>query len=208
MPNKLGVGGREFKTKPNPKGEGVFVYDPRTRFYGVERNLIWIVINDEEVYPLNGPSKMLTPSLKWPREADPKVWKTTGIETHNATTYGIKIVFGSKSEETPEETKTRPSAADAVLAQVDESMTPEEFKEFVKSLPAYKYKLKQGPWVGCQGLADIVNLSELAANGNGIAYGEMASRGVMHGVCSMFEEGEEVNRNRVFSREVAFDRRS
>ena len=34
-PNKLGVGGREFKTKPNPNGEGVFVYDPRTRFNGI-----------------------------------------------------------------------------------------------------------------------------------------------------------------------------
>ncbi|HBP89693.1 MAG TPA: hypothetical protein DD706_18555 [Nitrospiraceae bacterium] len=61
-PNKLDVGGREFKTKPNPKGEGVFVYDPRTRFSGVERNLIWIVL-DDVAYPLNGPSKMLTPSL-------------------------------------------------------------------------------------------------------------------------------------------------
>ena len=93
LPNKLGVGGREFKTKPNPKGAGVFVFDPRTTFSGVKRNLIWLVI-DDEAYPLNGPSKKLTPSLKWPREADPKTWKKTGLDPFMAT-EAIEIVFGS-----------------------------------------------------------------------------------------------------------------
>ena len=27
LPNRLGVSGSEFRTKPNPKGQGVFVYD-------------------------------------------------------------------------------------------------------------------------------------------------------------------------------------
>jgi hypothetical protein len=40
LPNNLGVSGREFKTKPNPKGKGLFVYDPRTKFNGAKRNLI------------------------------------------------------------------------------------------------------------------------------------------------------------------------
>ena len=91
-PNKLKVGGREFKTMNNPKGEGVFVYDPRTKFNGVKRYLIWMVISDE-AYPLNGPSKMITPSLKWPREADSEVWKSTGLSPYS-TTEAIDIVFG------------------------------------------------------------------------------------------------------------------
>lgn len=94
LPNKLRVAGWEFRTKPNPKGAGVFVYDPRTRFHGVERYLIWLVVNDD-AYPLNGASKNLTPSLKWPREAAPEVWKTTGLDPYSAS-EAIKIVFGSE----------------------------------------------------------------------------------------------------------------
>ncbi len=67
-PNKLGVGGREFRVKRNPVARGCFVYDPRTRFSGVKRNLVWWVPNEEVAYPLNSPSKMVTPGLKWPRE--------------------------------------------------------------------------------------------------------------------------------------------
>lgn len=92
MPNNLRVGGREFRTKANPKGEGVFVYDPRTRFSGVNRNLIWLITNDT-AYPLNGPSTTLTPSLKWPREADEAIWRKTGLDPYMAT-EAIEIVFG------------------------------------------------------------------------------------------------------------------
>ena len=92
LPNDLGVGGREFRTKPTPKGAGVFVYDPRTRFHGGERKLIWLVVRDV-AYPLNGASKNLTQSLNWPREADPKVWKTTRLDPYMAT-EAIKIMFG------------------------------------------------------------------------------------------------------------------
>lgn len=67
-PNKLHVGGGEFRVKSNPVGKGCFVYDPRTRFYGVKRNLVWWVPKDGKAYPLTSPSKMVTPSLKWPRE--------------------------------------------------------------------------------------------------------------------------------------------
>ena len=67
-PNKLRVGGREFRVKRNPAGEGCFVYDPRTRFDGVKRNLVWWVPRDGKAYPLNSPSKMVTPGLKWSRE--------------------------------------------------------------------------------------------------------------------------------------------
>jgi len=79
-PNKLKVGGAEFKTIDNPKGDGVLVYDPRTEFYGVKRYLIWMVINDE-AYPLNGPSKMVTPSLSWPRDMDNRTYIITTVLT-------------------------------------------------------------------------------------------------------------------------------
>jgi len=94
LPNDLGVGGREFRTKPNPKGAGVFVCDPRTRFHGVERKLIWLVVHDE-AYALNGASKNLTPTLKWPREADPKVWKSTGLDPYSPQ-EALAIVFRSE----------------------------------------------------------------------------------------------------------------
>lgn len=67
-PNKLGIDGSEFQTIKNPVGEGWFVFDPRTRFHGVERYLVWWVSGDEGVFPLNSPAKMVTPSLKWARE--------------------------------------------------------------------------------------------------------------------------------------------
>lgn len=72
-PNKLRVGGGRLRVKRNPVGEGCFVYDPKTRFYGVERFLVWWVLNEGKIfaskaYPLNGPSKMVTPGLKWARE--------------------------------------------------------------------------------------------------------------------------------------------
>ena len=73
-PNKLKVGGREFRVKRNPVlPGGAFVYDPRTRFYGVERKLVWWVpggdIAELTAYPLNGPSKMVTPGLEFPVRA-------------------------------------------------------------------------------------------------------------------------------------------
>ena len=68
-PNKLRVGGLEFRVKRNPVGEGCFVYDPRTRFHGVERLLVWLVPAGGTAYALNSPAKMVTPELPWPREA-------------------------------------------------------------------------------------------------------------------------------------------
>jgi len=76
-PNKLGVGGREFRVKKHPGEEGAFVYDPRTRFSGVERFLVWWVVSTDRAYPLNGPSKGVTPSLPWPRD-DNVVAPSTG----------------------------------------------------------------------------------------------------------------------------------
>jgi hypothetical protein len=67
-PNKLGVGGANFRVKRNPLGKLCFVYDPRTRLSGVERNLVWLALDETRAYALNSPGKMVTPTLKLPRE--------------------------------------------------------------------------------------------------------------------------------------------
>jgi hypothetical protein len=38
--NKLGIEASALRSRPNPKGDGTFVYVPQTRFYGVERKVI------------------------------------------------------------------------------------------------------------------------------------------------------------------------
>jgi len=66
--NKLGVNGERFRAKSNPIGKGCFVYDPNTNYSGVTRQLVWWVPSLSTAYPLNSPSKLVTPSLKWARE--------------------------------------------------------------------------------------------------------------------------------------------
>lgn len=88
-PNKLRVGGAEFRVKRNPVGEGCFVYDPRTEFYGVERSLVWWVRDDTSAYALNGPSQMVTPGLKFPRE-------DLGVKYVSITAPVIDYVFNNK----------------------------------------------------------------------------------------------------------------
>src|SRR5688572_6066929 len=58
--NKLNVTPNDLKTKKNPKGDGVFIYVPQTKYFGVERYLIWVVL-DSKAYALNSPTKMVTP---------------------------------------------------------------------------------------------------------------------------------------------------
>lgn len=90
--NTLGVRSSDLALKVNPKGAGTFVYVAQTRFGDVERNLLWLVL-DGRAYALNGPSKLLTPNLPWPRDAEGSVWKTTGLNQYSAT-EAIAIVFG------------------------------------------------------------------------------------------------------------------
>ena len=73
-PNTLRVGGGEFRVKRNPVAPGgAFVYNPRDEFYGVTRNLVWWVPSGDVTalmaYPLNGPSKGVTPGLEFPSRA-------------------------------------------------------------------------------------------------------------------------------------------
>ena len=91
--NKLNVTSSDLRAKKNPKGDGVFVYVPQTRFSGVERYVIWLVV-DAKGYALNSPSKMVTPSLPWPRDADEATWNKTGINKFNGASEAIDILFG------------------------------------------------------------------------------------------------------------------
>jgi hypothetical protein len=90
--NKLGVTASDLRTKANKKGEGLFVYVPRTDYSGVKRYLLWLVL-DGTAYALNGPSKTATPSLPWPRETDDKTWNRTGLNKYIATD-AISLVWG------------------------------------------------------------------------------------------------------------------
>ena len=74
-PNKLGVGGERLRVKRNPTPPGgAFVYDPRERFQGTLRFLVWWVpLGDDpaalDVHPLNSSSKLVTPNLEFPARA-------------------------------------------------------------------------------------------------------------------------------------------
>lgn len=89
--NQLGVTASHLRSIDNPRGDGILVYHPETRFSGVERYLIWLVL-DGTPHPLNGPSKTLTPNQPWPRDAGDR-WDATGLGQYSATD-AIAIVFG------------------------------------------------------------------------------------------------------------------
>lgn len=95
--NKFNVTAKDLATKKNPKGEGTFVFVPQTNFSGVERYIIWMVV-ESKAYALNSPSKMVTPSLPWPREGDDAIWTTTGIDKFSGASEAIKIIFESQAE--------------------------------------------------------------------------------------------------------------
>ena len=90
--NTLNVKASDLRAIDNSKGEGVFIYVPKTRFRDVERYIIWMVI-DGKAYALNGPTKKVTPNLPWPRDAPKNTWKKTGLDMYMAT-EAIGLVFG------------------------------------------------------------------------------------------------------------------
>ncbi len=89
--NKLGIASVDLIAKSNPKGAGTFVYVQQTRFSGVERDLIWMVI-EGKAYALNSPSKMVTPDLSWPREAEDETWAQTKIDKFSGADEAIKLI--------------------------------------------------------------------------------------------------------------------
>lgn len=91
--NKLGITPSDLRSLPNPRGEGTFVYCPTTRFGGVERLVVWLVLNSQAV-PLNGATKgSVTPSLPWPREVPAEQWGKSGLDPYSPS-EALTIVFG------------------------------------------------------------------------------------------------------------------
>ena len=89
--NKLQIRAADLRSVPNPKGQGVFVYVPKTRFRGDERYILWMVI-DGKAYAMNGATKNVTPHLVWPREAPAATWRKTALDKYTVT-EAINIVF-------------------------------------------------------------------------------------------------------------------
>ena len=83
----------DLKQKPNPRGKGTFVFVPQTRFWGMERFFIWFV-NGRHASKLSGATNKLTPNLPFPRHADYEIWKDSGLKSSEATSFGLKVVFG------------------------------------------------------------------------------------------------------------------
>lgn len=82
--NELGITADMLEAIDNPHGEGEIVFIPQTRWRGVRRTVVWVVI-DGEAYAINAPSKLTTPELPWPREAERAVWERTGLDPYQAT---------------------------------------------------------------------------------------------------------------------------
>jgi len=88
----LNINPDDLQAIKNPKGEGVFVYIPKTNFYSIERFFLWMVI-DNNAYAINGATKDLTPTLNFPRDANEQVWGETNLNKYSAS-EAIEIVFG------------------------------------------------------------------------------------------------------------------
>jgi hypothetical protein len=88
---RLGLAETDLTTKANPKGRGIFVYVPQDRI-GRGGHRIWMVTGNQ-AFPLNARAKDLTPSLPWPREAQPGVWEATGLNPYSPA-EAFEIVFG------------------------------------------------------------------------------------------------------------------
>ena len=93
--NSLGIEPSDLRETGNPRGSGTFVYVPQTRFYGVERFILWLVI-DGAPFPLNGATKNVTPNLPWLRDAPESVWGLTGLGQYNSASEGLGIVFPNR----------------------------------------------------------------------------------------------------------------
>ena len=90
--NKFGLRPDGLQERPNPRGEGVFVFFPEMEIAGYKRLFVWFVHGDQAV-ALNGPSKTATPSLPFPRDVSFRFWTGTGVSVDDATNVGLTVVF-------------------------------------------------------------------------------------------------------------------
>ena len=69
-----------FLFAENTVGDGVFIYEPETRFFGVERYFVWVVL-DNHIILINGATKNMTPNLPYSREVPSELWNRTNLNT-------------------------------------------------------------------------------------------------------------------------------
>jgi len=98
----------DFKYLENPIGEGIFIYEPETRFFGVERFFIWVYL-DNNIYVVNGATRGVTPNFPVARDVPYEVWKLTKLSPYPAVDL-IGYIFEGKElipwNETPAPTFT------------------------------------------------------------------------------------------------------
>lgn len=85
--NTLGITEHNILTKANPKGAGEFVYASAnlvSRDGGRFRPAFWVYVGGV-AYAGNAPAKLVTPTLKWPREAPPEMWRQTNLDPFSST---------------------------------------------------------------------------------------------------------------------------
>lgn len=117
-----------FLYKENPVGGGLLIYEPETRFFGVERYFIWIYL-DGTLYVPNGATKDVTPNVLWPRDADAETWARTNLDPFQATAL-IEYLFEGK-ELTPYEA---PPPAQTENEEIRFGYTIEERKEIYQDI--------------------------------------------------------------------------
>ena len=84
----------DFLYLENPIGEGIFIYEPETRFFGVERYFIWVYLNNN-IYVVNGATRSVTPNILVARDVPFEVWDSTNISPYSATDL-IEYIFEGK----------------------------------------------------------------------------------------------------------------
>ena len=80
---EIKLNSEEFLYLENPIGEGIFIYEPETKFFGVERNFIWVFLNDN-IYVVNGATRDITPNILVARDVPSEVWESTKISPYSA----------------------------------------------------------------------------------------------------------------------------
>lgn len=87
----LGIRATDLASMDYPRGDGVFVYSPETRYSGTERLIVWVVVGNV-AYPINGVTKGITPDLPWPRDALESTWSNTNLNAYSVSDV-LEIVF-------------------------------------------------------------------------------------------------------------------
>jgi len=125
----------DFKYLENPVGEGIFIYEPKTNFFGVERFFIWLYLNNN-IYVVNGATRDITPNFPIARDVPYEVWNSTKLSPYSALDL-IGYIFDGK-ELIPWDEKPAPTVTP--LPEILFGYTIEERKQIYYDLVAAEDK--------------------------------------------------------------------